>query len=258
MEEIMHSTKSLLSVCLSLGITFLLAASVHAVPTDGFTYSFEDNYYGAKPTHDFPDQDVIGDVDHFGIDGMTVSFDSGLMNVDIHSNYFNNIGELYTALGDLFISTDGWNPNDEGNDYRYDNAANGEKWEYALVMDDHRPSVTDGDIKLYSVSDGTIVESSSPFIYREGQEVQLDVLSGAEALETGTWSIIDDRSTLRFSIGYENEWLSHVDNFGFHWTMTCGNDVIEGMVPTPEPASMILLGTGLLGAFGIRRKVRRS
>ncbi len=35
---------------------------------------------------------------------------------------------------------------------------------------------------------------------------------------------------------------------------TCGNDVLAGTVPTPEPGTMILLGTGLAGLIGFRRK----
>jgi hypothetical protein len=41
----------------------------------------------------------------------------------------------------------------------------------------------------------------------------------------------------------------------FHWGQTCQNDVIEGSAhAAPEPATILLLGTGLFGLAGVGRK----
>jgi hypothetical protein len=46
------------------------------------------------------------------------------------------------------------------------------------------------------------------------------------------------------------------DTFSLHWTMTCGNDAIDvkNVTITPEPGTLLLVGVGLLGGFGIIRK----
>lgn len=213
-------------------------------------YTIEDNYIGAAPTSTaWNGRDVIGVEDLFGVHRMTVDINRGMgMQVSINSSYFNNIGQYQTTLGDLFISTDGWNPSGTA-PYTGDNSANGEDWEYAMVL------AASGVANLYAVTDeDSIVLSSAPngYIYRRGQEVSYT--PGLQnSLGEGSWSINTELDWLTFDIPWIEGW-NDVAVFGFHWTMSCGNDVIEGAAPVPEPATMLLLGTGLIGLAGIGRR----
>ncbi|MEA3467737.1 MAG: PEP-CTERM sorting domain-containing protein [Thermodesulfobacteriota bacterium] len=39
-----------------------------------------------------------------------------------------------------------------------------------------------------------------------------------------------------------------------HWTMSCGNDNINASAPVPEPSTILIVGTGLAGLAGYRKK----
>jgi len=206
-----------------------------------------DDYIGGTPTHpNFNNKDVIGEASLFDVNRMEVSFLSGnTLRVDIFSQYFDNIGEFYTELGDLFLSTDGYK-------------GDGEAWEHALKLDNYLPTTTFGTISLYTVTDKNIVYSSvyHPwYIYRKGQEVQYNPV-GQTALATGSWTLhniggTDTDDFLRFTITHD---FVNVSTYGLHWGMTCGNDVIEGVAPVPEPSAMLLFGTGLMGLAGVLRR----
>jgi len=232
-----------------------------------------DDYIGANPTRNYAHVDVIGQDALFDIDRMEVNVVGDQLVVDIYSSYFDNVGAYDTRLGDLFLSIDGWNPVDPTAQDSMHNG--GETWELVAALNGKdNIEAKSGNASLYRLDPANTAQyeidiltsdektDGSRYIYRGDQEVQYNQETGQGVLLTdeGTWYISDEMDFLRISIaalvGPDFD-LTDVASLGYHYAMTCGNDVVEGSAPVPEPGTVFLLGVGLIAlATRGRRRTR--
>jgi hypothetical protein len=97
-----------------------------------------------------------------------------------------------------------------------------------------------GQSAPYGMSAGSMLVTANAGNFQEG--------TGISGTELSFYNI--------FSFDLSN--IVNVDkNFilDAHWTMSCGNDALDGRANVPEPGSIVLLLIGLLGLLIARRKI---
>jgi len=254
-------------------VIILSAQAANAVPV-----TINDTFIGGRPNFvadagavippnyldtvraNYGSSDIIGHADSFDVTSMSVDLiGSNTLSVVIHSTFFDNIGELGIGLGDLFISTDGWNPvADTTQDY----IGNGEDWEIAVSLDNYNALA--GNLNAYNVVANNIVQSwvdppapGLARLYRGEQEVRY-AANGEQSIGGGNWVVDTVANTLTLNVVFGQDFADIGGAvWGFHWVMTCGNDVIEGATSIPEPGTFALLLAGL-GAAAARRRRRTA
>ena len=235
----------------------LIAALLFALPAQA--YVIMDNYIGDFDNgNGAQNRDVIGSDSRFDTSKMDVNLIGGDLTVDIYSPYFDNVGYGGTAIGDLFISTTGWNVT--GSEPYYSDTFSPTPyggWDYAVVLG------SGGIASVYDIESGSILTSDEVYgaahpsaipgyNYRSGQEVQFDATGSA--LDIGTWSLASGVMNISIDDALFTGAFGSGD-LAFHWAPTCANDVIEGKVP--ESSMMLLFGSGLVG-LGLFRRRRNS
>jgi hypothetical protein len=255
-----------LTLSLALFSLFFIPVIAHS---ESFTTTILDrpvgqtdfSYWGGMANFSsFANVDVIG-APYFNVDEMVVIQDGDIWTVILTGPYFlarqdpnvDNGQPFILDPGDLYISSQGYSAVGVGPHYPTDTFLSTEPWDYVVPI-----LPTGGASGLFALDFGSITMSNvsdlvGNFAYRKNQAW----VGGAtgSSLGAASFEFIDDSliftfdaSALDFSLG----------TVGFHWTMQCGNDVLEGEVPVrdlpvPEPGTLLLLGLGLTGIVAYRK-----
>ena len=165
--------------------------------------------------------------------------------------------------GDIFISTDSNFSSGEAGDINapYQIVTTNFGYEYAIDLD--FLTNTYNIIELNSSSTVRLSyfeqnSSSNPYRYLDGGTVIGNgdfTYSVIEASDVAAFGF-SDSDTHNLVSGIDLSFLKNDQEFWAHFTMGCGNDNLmgNGTTPVPEPATMLLLGTGLIGLAGASRK----
>jgi len=184
-------------------------------------------YWGGKYVNIKPSMhtDVIGR--RSAVDQMDISMQNDVLTVKITGpyfyNYVHNVKRTQDAPpGDLYVSSKGWQVSGSP-PYTKDIFEASEGWDYVVSFQNK---------KVYKLRFSDIIMTSR-LPYTSKYRAQQAWRGGyGEYLDEAEVILNDSGLTFIFSV--RNMQLE--SEIGVHWTMKCGNDIVEGSAPVPAIA----------------------